>query len=363
MKYKNFFTRLLIENVQPLRSKLKSLTVLILFIGPTVSCFSQDIHFSQFWMTPLLQNPSMAGATHDLQAVINYKNQWNSVADPYKTFNVSFDMRLGGKKSSNGFWAAGVNIFSDKAGDSKMGTTEASLSLAYHLMLNANSTLGGGVMGGFVQRSLNTSQLQWMNQYNGTAYNPALPSGETNIPQNFSFADLGAGVVWSYSKGESYMTNNNHIKANIGISVFHPHQPEYSFYGSGEKLSMKTVFHGNVLYGMKNTNLSVVPGYAVYLQGKSTEIVFGSLFRYRTKENSKFTGYVKGSAIALGLHYRNNDALVPSFLIEIDQFALSISYDVNVSGLKTATNGKGGVEISLRFVNPSPFLYSKARFL
>jgi hypothetical protein len=126
---------------------------------------------------------------------------------------------------------------------------------------------------------------------------------------------------------------------------------------------MKTVFHGNVLYGIKNTNLSLVPGYVVYLQGSNKEILFGSMFRYTTKESSKYTGYVKGSAIGWGLHYRNNDALVASFLLEMGQYALGISYDVNVSKLKTASSGRGGFEIALRFVNPNPFLYSsKARF-
>jgi type IX secretion system PorP/SprF family membrane protein len=314
-------------------------------------------------MAPLLQNPAMAGANYDLQALINYKNQWASVADPYKTFDVSFDMKLNKKKAEKGFWAGGINIFSDKAGDSQMGTTAENLSLAYHVILNPNSTLGGGVTGGFVQRSVNTSQLQWMSQYDGTGYNPALPTGETSAPANFSYPDLGAGIVWAYNKGETYMTSNTRIKANIGLSVFHPHQPAYSFYGSGEKLHMKTVFHGNVLYGIKNTNLSLVPGYVVYLQGSNKEILFGSMFRYTTKESSKYTGYVKGSAIGWGLHYRNNDALVASFLLEMGQYALGISYDVNVSKLKTASSGKGGFEIALRFVNPNPFLYSsKARF-
>ena len=37
-----------------------------------------------------------------------------------------------------------------------------------------------------------------------------------------------------------------------------------------------------------------------------------------------------------------------------DLFALGISYDINVSGLTAVSRGRGGVEISLQFINPNP---------
>jgi hypothetical protein len=55
---------------------------------------AQDIHFSQFSMAPLIQNPAMAGAAYNMQGIVNYKEQWKSVETPFKTFNASFDMRL-----------------------------------------------------------------------------------------------------------------------------------------------------------------------------------------------------------------------------------------------------------------------------
>ena len=44
---------------------------------------------------------------------------------------------------------------------------------------------------------------------------------------------------------------------------------------------------------------------------------------------------------------------------EIGNFALGISYDLNVSQLRASSNMRGGMEISLRFVNPNPFSYGK----
>src|SRR5690606_41445777 len=49
----------------------------------------QDIHFSQINHSPLTLNPGLAGANYDVQATVNYKSQWNSVASPYNTITVS----------------------------------------------------------------------------------------------------------------------------------------------------------------------------------------------------------------------------------------------------------------------------------
>jgi hypothetical protein len=43
--------------------KMKNLlAILVMIVG--VQTFAQDIHFSQFYMNPLQQNPAMAGAVH-----------------------------------------------------------------------------------------------------------------------------------------------------------------------------------------------------------------------------------------------------------------------------------------------------------
>ena len=333
------------------------------FLFPVISN-AQDIHFSQFYMSPLTLDPALCGATHDLEAGINYKNQWKSVASSYKTFGAGVNLRLNKKKVQKGFWAGGINFFSDKAGDSKMGTTQGNLTLAYHLLLSEHSTLGAGLQGGFTQRSINYGALQWANQYDGTNFNAALPSSEPTASNNYAFVDMGAGIVWTYSKSEKYMTGNDQRKINIGVAAFHPHQPEYSFYKTtGEKLHAKWVAHGELLMGINNTNLSLAPGFMYLRQGRMQEIYAGMMFKYQLKESSKYTGNVKGSAFSLGAYYRFKDAFAITSLLEFSNYAIGFSYDVNTSGLTKASNGKGGMEIALRFTNPNPFRSgSKAMF-
>jgi hypothetical protein len=77
------------------------------------------------------------------------------------------------------------------------------------------------------------------------------------------------------------------------------------------------------------------------------------------KEASKYTGIYKESALSLGAHYRVGDAVIPSLLLEMGSFAVGIGYDLNVSGLKAATQSRGGMEVSIRYISPNPFVYRR----
>jgi type IX secretion system PorP/SprF family membrane protein len=345
-----------------MKKYINIVALVLIFMNAAGKLKSQDIHFSQFMMTPLLINPAQAGSDNEIRAILNYKNQWNTIASPYKTFNFSYDMSLKKKKKGTGFSSVGINIFDDKAGNAGMGTFQANLVYAYHVYLSENSTLAGGLYGAFGQRQVNFSDLQWGSQYDGMNYNSALPSGEQPASNSFSYMDFGGGVHWKYSRNERYMTGNDQRTFNAGISVFHVNTPKYSFYDTGERLSMKEVVYGNALIGIGNSNLSIVPGVLFSKQGAENELELGSLFRYQLKESAKITGFVKGSSISVGAYYRNKDAIIATILYEVSQYSVGISYDVNLSGLKTASNGNGGFEISLRYVSPNPFLYSKSRY-
>ncbi len=327
--------------------------------------FTQDIHFSQVGMAPLLNNPAFAGINHNLRIISNYKNQWNSLAYPFETAYFSLEMKLNKKKAKRGFLAAGSNISNDVAGEYRLRTVSQNIFIAYHVFLNEQSTIGGGLMAGYVHRWFNYFECKWMSQYDGMQYNSTINSGEPDPKDtrlsSFAYPDIGGGLLWNYNKQNEQIMGNEKLKATVGIAIFHPHQPIYSFYFAEDKLLMKTIFHANVLYGIKNTNYALEPIINFSLQGSARELILGSLINYTLKEQSKITGYNKGSAISIGAYYRNKDAIIPMMLLEFSQYAIGISYDLNTSGLTSATRGKGGIEISLRFVNPNPFLNKQGK--
>ncbi|HEY0976582.1 MAG TPA: PorP/SprF family type IX secretion system membrane protein [Flavobacteriales bacterium] len=337
------------------RSLLLLPVVLFAFIAPEAS--AQDVHFTQYGMQPLLQSPAMAGIGHDLRAVLQHRNQWASVTTPFTTTAFSYDMQLKQKKGSSGFMAVGLNFFSDKAGDSKLKSTQGGLSLAYHVKTGTNSTIGAGLFGGFGQRSIDPSALQWGEQYDGQGYNGNLPTGESVTATSFTFVDLGLGGVWHYnsSSGAKDVVANQSTQATLGFGYFHVTRPTYTFLSAEEQLYAKLVLHGNARFAIGEGNAAVIPSFQYTKQGPTSEFVMGAMFRYVLTPTSKVTGLNKGSALSLGPVIRMKDAVAVAALLEMGRMAVGFSYDLNTSNLRKASNGAGGFELALRFVNPNPF--------
>jgi len=124
----------------------------------------------------------------------------------------------------------------------------------------------------------------------------------------------------------------------------------YSYFNTpGIVLNPRIAFNGNALIGIANTNMAVVPGVLCNIQGATKEIVLGTMIRYTLTKESKATGFVKGSALSLGAYYRSLDAIIAAMMLEYGPFGIGISYDLNCSGLTTATSFRGGGEVSIRY--------------
>lgn len=344
----------------------------VISIGITVfllseSVLAQDIHFTQFTMLPAYINPSQTGKFNgNFRAVAGYRSQWRSVTKfPYSTYGGIIDAPVK-KNGQKGFWGLGLNVFADKAGEGNLKTTSADIFVAYHIRLSQNSFLSGGLTGGILQRSINLSQLRFENQFDGKGHNTSLSSGETFAYQNFIKPSVGVGIsyAWGDDKSINVISNNNYSgrKLNIGISVFNVTQPYYSFTkNSTDKLALRYAGFLMSSFGIENTNIAVIPSALINMQNKASEVMLGGMVRYTLREQSKYTEKLKGAALSVGGYYRWGDAFSPAMLIESGSLAIGVSYDFNVSGLKIASNGRGGLEFMIRFLNPNPFGYGKSQ--
>jgi type IX secretion system PorP/SprF family membrane protein len=296
-------------------------------------------------------NPGLAGANGPMQGIVNYRSQWNSVADPYKTIAASFDARFNDKKrNKSGIIAGGINFYNDQAGDLKVNTNNVNLNLAYHLILDKSSTLGLGIYSGFGQRSISPEGGKWASQYDGNAYNPSLSSGEVFNSPSFSFFDAGAGLVYTYKNGAGYMNQNKQRFINGGIAFYHVNRPNYSYINNGEeKLYMRISGFVNANIGIANTRGSILPGIYYQRQKSAQEIYFGANYKYNLHEGSRHTGFTRPMALYIGLFGRVKDALVGKLMFEYDQFSAGFAYDINISSLTEVSRSKGGFELFLRF--------------
>jgi len=76
---------------------MKQLKTFLLLFAITFSYLAvqaQDIHFSQFYMSPLNLNPALTGVMNSQVRVVgNYRNQWASVlkSNAFSTYSASYD--------------------------------------------------------------------------------------------------------------------------------------------------------------------------------------------------------------------------------------------------------------------------------
>ena len=338
-----------------IRLHINRIIILALILTSNAKLNAQDFHFSQFRETPMLINPAQTALNKDVRIIVNYKDQWRSVASPFKTYAVSGEYAINHKGEKNNYLGIGLQILGDQAGDAKIGTTLGMIAINGVLKIAELNKLSVGIIGGVGQRSINTGALQWGSQYDGANFNSAIPSGE-DVPKSFVYPDLGAGIAWSYGKGEKCISANDGINATVGLSVFHFGIPSYSYYStSSEKLNTKIIGHASVTIGIANSNLLIIPDLIFLNQGALHEINMGGIFKFITQDGSKYTKNKKPSAYSIGAHYRMGDAMILTGMYEYSNYAIGISYDVNMSKLTSVSKSRGGLEIALRFVTPNQF--------
>lgn len=327
---------------------MKRLLLLILLFSSSLR--AQDIHFSQFFMSPLNQNPALAGVSASSEAIMNYRSQWRSITVPYQTYAFQAHSRFGGRKQKN-FLAGGVQLYYDQSGDGLLRTTVVNLSLAAHVSISKFQKLGLGLQGGVGQRRIDFGNLQWGSQYTETGFNANMASGEILGNPSFIHPDFSAGALWSFdnNSGRIKVQGNNFSKGHVGLSMFHFNRPDYSFNNTGERLMIRWVFHGNFLFSLPNSKIALNPGWMAYKQGPNREILMGGMVRYDVISESKYSGVFENVGVYLGSYYRWKDAIIVSSMVELGSWGIGLSYDANLSNLRPASNGRGGFELSLRF--------------
>ena len=345
---------------------IRNLIVLITFFTVGLSSFAQDPHFSQFWNTPLLQNPSFAGkADGDIRAIVNHKSQWGAVtSNPYQTFGASYDMLINSSSSENKL-AGGLSMYTDVAGASKMRTTLVNLAAAYHFKVSTNHFLSGGVQFGINQKSIDDSDLRFDNQFEGTGHNAALSSNESF--GNFSEIKptVAGGISYLWIDQQSKTTGRgSDRKINVGVAMHHLNSPDFMFI-SEEAQGFRYIGSFLSSFTLDGTNWTIQPAAFAAIQNNATDIVMGSVFQYQLKEASRVTDFNKSASIGLGGFYRFGDAIIPNIQFQWSTFSVGMSYDINVSQLSGASFGRGGFEINLKFVslNSSFGKKSQARFM
>jgi type IX secretion system PorP/SprF family membrane protein len=323
--------------------KKRRLHLFFLLVLTASAASAQDIHFSQFYETPLLRNPSLAGIfTGDYRVQTVFRDQWNSFTNAYRTGSASGEYKWPIGKG-NDYFTTALEILFDKAGTAALETTELLPAANYHKSLSNDRPmyLSLGFMGGLVEKTLDLSKVTTNSQYNGTAYDPALPNGETILSPNVHYFDGSLGISFNTAFGTD---NQNTMYA--GFAYHHLNRPKNSFYQNpAVELDPKIVFSAGVK--------SIVNDYSYFTiqadyskQGPAQETIGGFLYSYKLGPDPDNYPYT----FSIGGLIRWKDAFIPVIKLEMNSFAVGLSYDVNTSQLNTASDARGGFELSLSYL-------------
>ena len=303
---------------------------------------AQDLHFSQYFNTPLLVNPANTGFAPDVdwRLGVNYRNQYSSLtSNPYKTMSAWGDAQLFNNRFDNGWIGVGGALMKDVAGAGSLSSTKAYGSVAYHQLLGLSSLLSVGFSGGYVTKKVDFTKLTFDNQWNdeGQFFDVTIPSGEEFAYSQVGYFDLGAGVNYAWFPNAS-------TYINAGFSAQHINRPRESFFSaksntSDTRIAVRTTAFLNAAYKINNQWI-VNPNTYVSKMGNAYEVVLGINANYNLSGDG-------ATQVIGGLYYRYQDAAIPMVGFQLNDFKLTASYDATTSSLGTNNNRYGAYEISL----------------
>lgn len=303
---------------------------------------AQDIHFSQMFETPLLRNPALAGIfSGDIRVQSVYRSQYNAVANAYQTTsaNIEYKMPLG---KSDDFLTMGGEFLYDKAGTVAMTATHILPTLNYHKSLSAdrNMYLSLGAMGGWVQRRVDRSKMTTDSQFDGNNYNSGLGTGETFPAAAYSYFDGSVGM--SFNSEIGYEPENNMY---LGLAYHHFNKAKGINFYTDSKLELTPKWVASAGVRMSTSDYNYFTIEADYTsQGAYSEILGGVLFSRKLGMPDEPTYVLHG-----GAYVRYQDAIIPVVKMEMNPLSVAVSYDVNMSGLRQVSRGRGGFEISIAY--------------
>lgn len=303
--------------------------------------FGQDLHFSQWFNSPLTTNPANTGFIPDADYRIgaNYRSQYVNVMNvPYKTFSVWGDAQVFRNKIENGWLGLGGVILRDVAGSGNLTSTKIYGSIAYHQMVGIASLFSAGFNIGWANKRIDPTRLKFPDQFNQATgfFDAGVPTSVVFNSTSTSYADIQAGLNYAY-----FPTKDLYI--NAGFSIHHINQPKESFFtespGFENRLAQRYI--GFINASIKSSDMVIINPMAYYtIQANASELVAGLSANYNLSGDGD-------TQLIGGLYYRSGDAVIPMIGFQWKNFRMAFTYDVTTSSLSKYNSSRGAIEFAL----------------
>ncbi|MBC6993340.1 PorP/SprF family type IX secretion system membrane protein [Neolewinella lacunae] len=316
---------------------------------------AQDFHYSQFYNAPLHLNPALTGIFRgDVRMMGNYKSQWTDVPVDYKTVTLAIDKKFLGSLNKRGWLSGGVAFNYDRAGDSKLSWANLDLNLSYTRVFSPRIILSAGGKAALVQRSFQQGNLRFNNQYDEARgiVDLGLPTRESFDADGQVFPDFSLGLnlrLQSRQTSELVFRNDRRTKLDLGVALHHITAPDQAFYDDA-KVPLERRLSPYAI-----GTLQILP--AVDLVGAITYQNQGAFYDefVATAAGRVWVKNTLSKRISLmaGLGLRRDaiqDSYWPTFEVSYNDIKVGLNYDFNVSEFDIATENRGGMELSIRYL-------------
>jgi Bacteroidetes-specific putative membrane protein len=331
--------------------RMRKFFILLVTCALAKHASAQDPNFSQFFVSPLTLNPALTGKFNgDFRIAGNYRDQWPAISKAFVTTTASFDLPiLRNSISELDTWGVGVLAMTDKTANGILSTNLLSITTAYHKGIDEDglNQIGIGFQATYNTKRLDGTKLNFedeLDQFGGWTMPSEEPINDRQI--NLSYFDLSIGALFNGST-DGY---NNYY---LGISGYHLNKPRESFTGDVMyTLNPRVTIHGGGAIPLGDYSRTLYLSTLFSRQSGATNVVAGGAVGFNVNQDEENpTNFYAG----MWTRFNNvNDALIPYLGLEFGGFRLGASYDVNISSLKTASQSRGGIEISLIYIKRPP---------
>ncbi|HPD64869.1 MAG TPA: PorP/SprF family type IX secretion system membrane protein [Bacteroidia bacterium] len=312
-------------------------TFFIILIFARLNVFAQDIHFSQFFLSPVSLNPALSGNhSGEWRLADVYRNQWFTLKYPFKSHYFSFDKQLFLRKNKLSY---GLSLVDDNSGDDVYHLSKYFLNLSWHPDLGKNH-FHLGVQTGYVIRKYDFTKLTFPDQYDKISgyYDPTFPTADAGLSQKIDYYDLNAGISWNKSF--------HNIRPEAGIAFFHINRPKESFNNRQNFLPLRKTAFFRLSFPLSEKWI-VTPSWMFSEMNKASEMLSGFYFNFKTNQLKNSLKSINTGVFLRNGFDRNVDALIFMTGLSYRKFDLGLGYDINISGLGKYTTYQGAVEITL----------------
>lgn len=305
----------------------------------------QDLHYTQFQMSPLTMNPALAGAFSGSVRVGGiYRDQWFHSIDLangslYRSPSFYADAPIIRGLREQDWVGIGAVFINDQQGyltddvGNPPGTDKASITTSgliggasYHFALDEDqkTVLTLGAQYGTLSKALKNSGYVFYTQLLDNPINEQVNFSE----KGESYQDISAGLL---------LTGHNQDNIyRFGISMLHINQPRITLNETKETISSKIVAHA--MYELPiNERIKVIPALLFQNVKTSSEIVIQGMGSLMLNPETR---------INAGLGYRFGDGVQLLGGVDYKSLRAGISYDITLSSLSPS----GSFEIAVSYI-------------